>query len=168
VFIDETGLNTKMTRFYGRAPLGERCHQSIPYSRWHTQTFIAALRHDRIGAPFLIEGAVDGDVFRVYVQHILVPELKKGDIVICDNLATHKVENIEQPIQACGAELIYLPPYSPDLNPIEQAFSKLKAQLRQRSARTAEELLHVLGECLRTFHSSECLNFFKHAQYATI
>jgi len=146
---------------------GERCRQSVPQCRWHTQTFIAALRWDRISAPFLIEGAMDGDVFNVYVQHILCPELKHGDIVICDNLSTHKVENIESHIQAKGAELIYLPPYSPDLNPIEQAFSKLKAQLRQRSARTTEELLHALGQCLQTFQPSECFNFFKSAHYTT-
>lgn len=156
-----------MTRLYGRSTLGDRCHQSIPGSRWNTQTFIAALRWNRISAPFLIEGAMDGDVFNVYVQHILAPELQNGDIVICDNLATHKVENIERPIQEKGAELIYLPAYSPDLNPIEMAFSKLKAQLRQKTARTSEELLQALRQSLQTFQPSECFNFFKHAQYAT-
>jgi transposase len=131
VFTDETGLNTKMARLYGRAPRNERCVAAVPQGHWQTSTFIAALRCDGLAAPFLIEGAVNAEVFTAYLRHVLCPELKKGDLVILDNLSTHKISSVAELITAQGATVRYLPAYSPDLNPIEMAFAKLKAQLRQ-------------------------------------
>ena len=120
VFLDETGLHTKMTRLYGRAERAERCLCSVPHGHWSTATFIAALRHDRLTAPFLLDGPMEGAMFLACVQHILAPELHRGDLVICDNLSSHKVAGVCEAIEACGAQLLYLPAYSPDLNPIEQ------------------------------------------------
>jgi hypothetical protein len=122
VFLDETGLNTKMMRLYGRSPIGERCRASVPHGHWQTATFIAALRHDRMSAPWLIDGPMDGILFLTYVQRVLCRELRRGDLVICDNLSSHKVQGVSEAIAACGAHLRYLPAYSPDLNPIEMAF----------------------------------------------
>jgi transposase len=167
VFIDETGLNTKMARLYGRCPVGQRCGSAVPYGHWQSSTFIAALRYEGIGAPFLIEGAVDADVFTAYLQHVLCPELRPGDVVILDNLSTHKIQNVEKLISAQGASVRYLPPYSPDLNPIEQAFAKLKAHLRQAAARTLDELQHALARALPAFSSTHCRNFFHDAHYTT-
>jgi len=167
VFIDETGLNTKMARLYGRSPVGQRCADAVPHGHWHTSTFIAALRYESIGAPFLIEGAVDADVFTAYLQHVLCPELREGDIVILDNLSTHKIQNVEKLVSAQGASVRYLPPYSPDFNPIEQAFAKLKAHLRQAAARTLDELQHALARALPCFSSDHCRNFFHDANYTT-
>jgi transposase len=167
VFIDETGLNTKMARLYGRAPVGQRCLSAVPHGHWHSSTFIAALRYESIAAPFLIEGAVDADVFTAYLQHVLCPELREGDIVILDNLSTHKIKNVEKLLSACGAGLRYLPAYSPDLNPIEQAFAKLKAHLRQAAARTLDQLQHALARALPRFSPAHCRNFFHDANYTT-
>jgi len=167
VFIDETGLNTKMARHYGWALHDQRCLSKVPHGHWHTSSFIAALRHDKITAPFLIEGAVDADVFTTYLKTTLCPELKEGDTVILDNLSTHKIQNVSKLIEAQGAEVRYLPAYSPDLNPIEMAFSKLKAHLRQAAARTYLQLLHALRDALKRFDASHCSNFFHHANYAT-
>jgi len=168
VFIDETGLNTKMARRYGRCPAGQRCTSAIPHGHWQTSTFIAALRHEGIEAPFLIEGPVDADVFTAYLEHVLCPHLRRGDTVILDNLSTHKIQNVEKLISAQGAYVRYLPPYSPDFNPIELAFAKLKAHLRQAAARTLDDLQAALVTALGSFSPHHCLGFFRHAQYASI
>jgi transposase len=167
VFIDETGVNTKMARRYGRSPVGQRCHSAEPHGHWQSSTFLAALRHDRLTAPFFIEGAVDAEVFTAYLQHVLCPELERGDVVILDNLSTHKIAAVAQLVEAAGATVRYLPAYSPDLNPIEMAFAKLKAHLRQAAARTLDDLTVALGSALRNFTSEQCRNFFRHANYAT-
>ena len=151
VFIDETGLNTKMARHHGRCPMGQRCLSAIPHGHWQSSTFIAALRHDSIEAPFLIEGPVDAEVFTAYLEQVLCPQLREGDTLILDNLSTHKIQNVRQLLSARGVGLRYLPPYSPDLNPIEQAFAKLKAHLRQAAARTLEDLHSSLATALDSF-----------------
>jgi transposase len=157
-----------MARLYGRAPRGERCAGVVPHGHWSTSTFIAALRVDAVAAPFLIEGAVDGDVFAAYLDQVLCPELRPGDTVILDNLSTHKVAYVAARIGAAGAHVRYLPPYSPDLNPIEQAFAKLKARLRQAAARTLVELQQALVHALADFRPHHCRAFFRHARYASI
>ncbi len=126
VFIDETGLNTKMARLHGRCPMGQRCISAIPHGHWQSSTFIAALRQESIEAPFLIEGPVDAEVFTAYLEQVLCPQLRAGDTLILDNLSTHKIHNVSQLLSARGVGVRYLPPYSPDLNPIELAFAKLK------------------------------------------
>jgi transposase len=156
-----------MTRLYGRSQVGERCLSAVPYGHWQSATFIAALRHDGIGAPWLVDGPMDGDLFLTYVRQVLAPELQPGDLVICDNLASHKVSGVKEAVAACGAELVYLPAYSPDLNPIEMAFSKLKALVRQAAARTWDQLLQATAQALETFSPQQCANFFRHAYYAT-
>jgi len=167
VFRDETGLNTKMARLYGRSPVGERCVASVPHGHWQTSTLVAALRHDRITAPLLIDGPMNGEVFAAYIEQSLCPELRPADMVICDNLASHKVAGIREAVERCGATLHYLPPYSPDLNPIEMAFAKLKASLRQAAQRTLEGLQHATATALDSFTQDHCRNFFSHANYAT-
>ena len=136
VFIDETAANTKMARLYGRTPRGERCRAPVPHGHWKTTTFTAGLRHDGIAAPMVLDGPMNGEAFLAYVEQALVPELRPGDIVIMDNLPAHKVHGVRQAIEAVGASLRYLPPYSPDFNPIEMAFAKLKTLLRAAAART--------------------------------
>ena len=168
VFIDETGVNTKLARLYGRSPRGERCLCAIPHGHWQSSTFLAALRHDQITAPFLVNGPLDAEVFLVYLQQVLLPCLQAGDTLILDNLATHKVQGVEPLLRAKGVELRYLPPYSPDLNPIEPAFSKLKAHLRQAAARTDEQLMNAVAGSLDTFSAADCHAFFRHARYASI
>ena len=168
VFIDETGLNTKMARRYGRAPRRERCVAAVPHGHWQTSTFIAALRHDGLGAPFLIEGAVNAEVFTAYLQEVLCPELKPDDIVILDNLSTHKIPRVAELIAGRGATVRYLPAYSPDLNPIEMAFAKLKAQLRHAAARSLADLQLAVARSRATFTPAHCQGFFRHAQYASI
>ena len=168
VFIDETGLNTKLARLYGRGPRGERCVSAIPHGHWQSSTFLAALRQEQITAPFLIDGPVDAEVFLVYLQKVLLPSLKPGDTLILDNLATHKVQGVASLLQAKGVELRYLPPYSPDLNPIELAFAKLKAHLRREAARTLKHLITAVANSLDTFTDTDCRAFFRHAQYASI
>jgi transposase len=168
VFIDETGLNTKMARLYGRSLKSQRCVAHVPHGHWQTSTFIAALRAEGITAPFLIEGAVNAEVFTAYLQEVLCPELHAGDVVILDNLSTHKIPSVAELITACGASVRYLPPYSPDLNPIEMAFAKLKANLRQAAARSLDELQGAVAQSLLTFSPMHCQGFFRHAQYASI
>ena len=168
VFIDETGLNTKMARHHGRCPMGQRCFSAIPHGHWQSSTFIAALRHDSIKAPFLIEGSVDAGVFTAYLEQVLCPQLRAGDTLILDNLATHKIHNVSRLLSAQGVGVRYLPPYSPDLNPIELAFAKLKAHLRQAAARTLDDLHSALVIALNSFSAQHCRGFFRHAQYASI
>ena len=168
MFIDETGLNTKLARLYGRSPRGQRCLSSIPHGHWQSSTFLAALRHEQIVAPFLVDGPVDAEVFLVYLQQVLLPCLHSGDVLILDNLATHKVRGVQEILRARDVELRYLPPYSPDLNPIEPAFSKLKAHLRRMAARTLDQLIGAVGDALDTFSAADCYGFFRHAHYASM
>jgi transposase len=168
VFIDETGLNTKLARLYGRCPRGERCLSAVPHGHWQSSTFIAALRHEQIEAPFLVDGPVDAEVFTVYLPQVLWPCLQPGDTLILDNLATHKIQRVGQILSDRGVGLRYLPPYSPDLNPIELAFAKLKAHLRQAAARTLDQLQSAVASALDGFSASDCKAFFRHAQYASI
>ena len=165
VFLDETWATTNMARRYGRAPRGERVIASVPHGHWKTSTFVAGLREDAITAPLVIDGAMNGETFRAYIEQFLAPTLAHGDIVIMDNLSSHKVAGVREAIEARGASLIYLPPYSPDLNPIEQAFAKLKALLRKAAPRTVESLWTVIGESLSAFPSNECANYLKAAGY---
>ena len=168
MFIDETGLNTKLARLYGRCPRGERCRSAVPHGHWQSSTFIAALRHEQLAAPFLVDGPVDAEVFTVYLQEVLAPCLQPGDTLILDNLATHKIQSVGQILAEKGVSLRYLPPYSPDLNPIEMAFAKLKAHLRRAAARTLEELQSAVATSLDAFSAADCKAFFRHAQYASI
>lgn len=167
VFIDETGTNTAMTRLRGRCRKGLRLIAHVPHGHWKTTTFVAGLRCDAITAPLVVDGPMNGEIFRAYVEQHLVPTLRPGDIVIMDNLSAHKVEGISQAIEAAGAKLIYLPPYSPDLNPIEQAFAKLKSLLRKAAARTIPTLWDSIGSLLGAFSAEECSNYFGHAGYAS-
>jgi transposase len=156
-----------MSRLYGRADTAARCLGRVPHGHWSTATFIAALRHDSLTAPWLLDGPMDGTLFLTYVQKVLTPELRRGDLVICDNLSSHKVSGVREALADCGAELLYLPAYSPDLNPIELAFSKLKAFLRQRAQRTFAGLQRATKAALGSFTPAHCTHFFRHAQYAT-
>jgi transposase len=165
VFIDETSVTTKMVRHYGRSPRGERLVAKVPHGHWKSMTLVAALRIDRVAAPYVIDGAMDGPMFLAYVEQILAPSLEKNDIVFMDNLRPHKVDGVRQTIEAVGATLRYLPAYSPDLNPIEQAFAKLKAALRKGAARTVKALWKLIGKLIKTFAPEECANYFRHAGY---
>jgi len=165
VFIDETGAATNMARRYGRCPRGQRLLTGVPWGHWKTTTFIAALRVDQVTAPCVFDGPIDGDSFRAYVEQCLAPTLRRGDIVIMDNLASHKVAGIKEAIEAAGAELRYLPPYSPDLNPIEQLFAKLKALLRKAAARTLDALIAAIADALTTVCPHECENYFANQGY---
>ena len=165
IFIDETGAKTNMARIRGRAKRGERCKSAIPHGHWNTTTFTAGLRLDGIAAPMLLAGPMDGDAFRVYVEKVLVPELNPGDTVIMDNLPAHKVAGIREMIEAAQARLLYLPPYSPDFNPIEMAFSKLKTLIRKAAARNYDQLWQAVGYVCNVFSDEECYNFFKAAGY---
>ena len=165
VFIDETGASTKMARLYGRSPYGERCVGALPHGHWKTTTFVGALRATGMSAPMVLDGPMDGLAFEAYVTQVLVPTLRPGDIVVMDNLAAHKRTEIAIAIEATGARLLYLPPYSPDLNPIEMAFAKLKAAIRKGAARSIEHLVDVIARALATFTAQECLNFFTAAGY---
>lgn len=165
VFLDETWTSTNMTRRYGRALKGQRCRGSAPYGHWQTTTFVGALRHRRLSAPMVIDGPMDGEVFVAYVRSFLCPTLTPGDIVILDNLSSHKVEGVEAAILASGASVLYLPPYSPDLNPIEKFFSKLKALLRKAATRSQDALWEAIGELLKSLSSGECMNYFKSCGY---
>ena len=167
VFIDETAVTTKMVRHYGRSPRGQRLVGSVPHGHWKTLTYVAALRVDGLTANFVLDGAMNGTYFLAYVEQILAPTLRKGDIVFLDNLPAHKVLGVPEAIEAAGATLRFLPAYSPDLNPIEQAFSKLKAALRKGAARTVTRLLKLVGRLAETLASEECANYFRHAGYET-
>src|SRR5262245_12687351 len=166
VFIDETWAKTNMIRHCGRAKRGRRICAKVPYGRWKTTTFIAGLRHEGIIAPFVIDGPIDGASFLDYVVKVLVPELKPDDIVVLDNLSSHKSEAVKAAIEAAGATLMFLPPYSPDLNPIELMFSKLKNLLRKAAERTIEALWNRIGELLDCFTPQECANLLRHAGYS--
>jgi transposase len=165
VFIDETWISTSMTRHYGRAPRGQRCIASAPHCHWETTTFVAGLRHQQLTAPLVADGPMDGEMFLAYVRQFLCPTLRPGDIVILDNLSSHKVAGVKQAIAAAGATLIYLPPYSPDLNPIEKLFAKLKALLRKAAKRSVDALWDEIGELLNTISSTECANYFASSGY---
>jgi len=168
VFIDETGTNTKMVRQRGRCARGRRLMGKAPWGHWKTTTFVAGLRCNEISAPCVLDGPMDGQGFLVYVEKVLVPSLSDGDIVVMDNLPAHKVDGVRALIEAANARLLYLPPYSPDLNPIEMAFAKLKALLRKAAARTRDALWDKIGEALSAFTPQECANYFKHAGYAPL
>jgi transposase len=165
VFIDETWATTNMSRKYGRAPRGERLRAGVPHGHWKTTTFVAGLRTEGLVAPMVLDGPINGVAFQAYVDQVLVPELREGDIVIMDNLGSHKGAGVRKAIEAAGAKLLYLPPYSPDFNPIEKAFSKLKALLRKAAERTVEGLWTKIGELLTAFTPRECENFFASAGY---
>ena len=165
VFIDETWAKTNMTRTYGRSLLGTRLLQKIPFGRWQTTTFLGALRVSGFITPLTIDGPITGPLFRSWVEQHLAPVLQCGDIVVMDNLSSHKVAGVREAIEAVGAELRYLPPYSPDLNPIELAFSKLKKLLRDGAERTVDKLWELCGSILDQFTETECRNYFKHCGY---
>jgi len=166
VFIDETWTKTNMEPLRGWAPLGARLVAKVPYGHWKTSTFIAALRCDRIEAPWLLDGPVNAAAFLTYVEKILSPTLRSGDLVIMDNLSSHKGKAVRQAIRAAGAKLLFLPKYSPDLNPIEQVFAKLKHLLRKEAARTIETLTAAVGKLLGAFTAEECVNYFVNSGYA--
>lgn len=165
IFIDETSASTKMARLRGRAKRGERCRAAIPHGHWKTSTFTAGLRLDGLAAPMLLDGAMNGPAFLAYVEQVLAPELTPGDIVIMDNLPAHKVPGVRQAIEKAGASLLLLPPYSPDFNPIEMAFAKLKALLRKAASRTIDHLWAEIAACLSQFSPTECRNYFQAAGY---
>ncbi len=165
IFTDETATSTKMARLRGRSPRGERCRAAVPHGHWKTTTFTAGLRLGGMAAPMLIDGPMNGDAFRAYTEQVLAPELRPGDVVVMDNLPSHKVSGVRQAIEAAGARLLFLPPYSPDFNPIEMAFSKLKAMLRKAVARTIDELWDSIANCITAFTSNDCRNYFKAAGY---
>jgi transposase len=165
VFIDETGAATDMARRYGRCPRGQRLVASVPWGHWKTTTFVAALRVEGITAPCVFDGPMDGPCFRSYIEQFVVPILRPGDIVVMDNLSSHKVVGIREAIEAAGAELRYLPPYSPDLNPIEQFFAKLKALLRKAAARTIDALFAAIADALTAVSPQECQNYLANQGY---
>jgi transposase len=165
VFIDETWASTNMARTRGRAPKGERLRVAIPHGHWKTTTFVAALRLDGMVAPFVLDGPINRDAFETYLEKVLVPSLRPGDVVVMDNLSSHKGTRVRAMLEAAGATLRYLPPYSPDLNPIENAFAKLKAYLRKAAQRTIEDLWTDIGALVDTFMPSECANYFRAAGY---
>ena len=154
-----------MARSHGRAPRGERLRAAIPHGHWKTTTFVAGLRSSGMVAPMVLDGPINGELFQAYVEQVLVPDLRPGDTVIMDNLGSHKAAAVRQAIEATGAALLYLPPYSPDFNPIEKAFAKLKAKLRKAAARTVETLWNTIAELIDTFTPNECANYFASAGY---
>jgi transposase len=168
VFIDETWAKTNMTRVRGWAPRGQRLLAKVPQGHWRTLTFLAALRCDRIEAPCVIDGPINGQSFLAYVEQALVPTLSPGDIVIMDNLGSHKGKAVRHAIRAAGARLFFLPPYSPDLNPIEQVFAKLKTLLRKAAERTVEATWKRIGTLLGAFSPQECANYLRNAGYASV
>jgi transposase len=168
IFIDESGLSTTMARLRGWAPRGQRCRAAIPHGHWKTVTFVGGFTLAGFIAPMLLDGPMDGEVFRAWCEQMLAPVLRPGDIVIMDNLAAHKVVGVRQAIEACGATLLYLPPYSPDLNPIENAFAKFKAHARKAAARTIEALERAAAAALLAFKPTECTNFFANAGYGRL
>ena len=165
VFIDETWTKTNMAPLRGWAPRGQRLKAKVPHGRWQTMTFMAALRHDRITAPWFIEGPINGEAFLLYIEKVLVPTLRPGDIVIMDNLGSHKAHAVRRAIRAAGARLFYLPKYSPDLNPIEQFFAKFKHWLRKAAQRTTEAVYDAIAPILGTVSPAECANYFANAGY---
>ena len=168
VFLDESGVTTQMVRCFGWAPKGERLVATIPQGHWRTMTFVAGLRADGLVAPFVVEGAMSGALFRAYVEHMLAPQLQPGDVVTMDNLSVHKVAGVREAIRAAGASVLYLPPYSPDLNPMEQVLAKLKALLRKAAARSCAALEAAIGQALETFSPEECRNYLVHCRYEPV
>ena len=166
IFLDETGTTTNMTRLRGRASCGERLKMAAPFGHWHTQTFVAGLRCDGLVAPWVLDGPMNGEAFETYIETQLAPILVRGDVVIMDNLSSHKTERVEQLIRERGAWPLFLPPYSPDLNPIEMAFAKLKELLRKLNARTIDQLWRAIGSLCSLFTPDQCWNFFRHCGYA--
>ena len=166
VFIDETWTATNMTRRYGRSRRGQRLVSKVPHGHWKTTTFIGALRHDTLTAPTVIDGAVNGELFLAYVEQQLVPTLRSGDVVVMDNLASHKLAGVRKAIERVGAKVVYLPPYSPDFNPIEMVFAKLKDLVRRAAPRTVEALWTLLGGLLDVFSADECRRYLRHCGYA--
>jgi transposase len=167
VFIDETGTSTNMARLRGRTARGERLIGKVPHGHWKTTTFVAALRSTALTAPCVIDGPMNGSAFLAYVQQILAPTLSPGDIVVLDNLSSHKVPGVREAVEATGAQLLYLPPYSPDLNPIEQLFAKLKALLRKAAERSRDGLWNRIANLLGAFTPGECANYFRNSGYAS-
>lgn len=155
-----------MARLRGRAPCGERCRAAVPHGHWKTTTLTAGLRLSGMAATMLLDSPMNGPAFLAYAAQVLAPELKPGDIVVMDNLPAHRISGVRETIEKAGAQLLFLPPYSPDLNPIEMAFSKLKALLRKAAARTVDELWSVVADCLSAFTADECRNYFAAAGYA--
>lgn len=167
VFIDETWASTNMTRRYGRSPKGRRLVCAVPHGHWKTTTFVAALRAEGMTAPMVVDGAMTGDLFVAYVEQVLVPTLRAGDVVVMDNLICHKRAGVKRAIERVGCTVAYLPPYSPDLNPIELAFAKLKGLLRSAGKRTIDALWDFLGKALDAFAPDECRRYFRHAGYGS-
>ena len=166
VFIDETWTKTNMEALRGWAPKGERLVAKVPHGHWKTMTFVAALRHDRIEAPWLIDGPIDGEGFRAYVEKALVPTLKPGDLVVMDNLGSHRGPAVRKAIRSAGAKLFFLPKYSPDLNPIEQLFSKVKGIVRKAAPRTLDAVSDAIATALAAVPRAECANYFTNSGYA--
>jgi transposase len=167
VFIDETGASTKMARLYGRSKRGNRCRAPVPHGHWMTTTFTAALRRTALTAPMTLDGPMNAVAFRAYVEQVLAPTLNPGDIVVMDNLPAHKGAAIRAAIEACGASLILLPPYSPDFNPIDTAYAKFKSRLRQAAARTVDALHTAIADAFNAFSPQECVNYFAAAGYGS-
>jgi transposase len=165
VFIDETGATTKMARLRGRSPKGQRCRAPVPHGHWKTTTFVGALRLSGMTAPMVLDGAMNGAAFLAYTEQVLAPTLSPGDIVVMDNLPAHKLAAVQDAIRATGAELHFLPPYSPDFNPIEMAFAKLKSLLKKTAARTKDDLWAAIGRGIDAFTPQECENYFAAAGY---
>ena len=165
MFIDETWAKDNMTRRYGRCRRGQRLIDKVPLARWETTTFVAALRHDGLTAPMVLDGPINGEWFLAYVEQVLVPTLKPGDIVAMDHLGSHRSHRVRELIEACGASLLFLPKYSPELNPIEMAFAKLKSDLRKAAERTTEALWNRFGQLCDAFSPQMCANYFKAAGY---
>lgn len=165
VFIDETWVKTNMTRPRGRSPRGTRVVAAVPHGHWKTTTFLAGLRTSGLTAPLVVDGAINGEIFQAYLEQHLVPTLRPGDIVIMDNLSSHKRTGVREAIESAGARLIFLPPYSPDFNPIENAFSKFKWLVKSSAQRTVTALWHTCGKLLEQFTESECRNYFRHCGY---
>jgi transposase len=165
IFLDETSIKTNMVRDYGRAPRGERLVASVPHGHHKTSTFIGCLHEGGMIAPYVLDGAVNGALFVAYVEQHLAPALRPGDTVIMDNLPVHKAAGVRAAIEAAGATLLYLPPYSPDLNPIEMVFAKMKAQLRAAATRTVDALWHAVGTIALALPAAECANYIRHCGY---
>ena len=165
MFIDETGASTKMARLRGRSKRGQRCRAAVPHGHWKTTTFTAGLRVGALTAPMLLDGPMNGAAFLAYVEQVLVPTLAPGDLVIMDNLPAHKVSGVKAAIEAAGATRAFLPPYSPDFNPIEQTFAKLKTSLRKAAARTIDDLWAAIAEAIELFPPAQCANFFANSGY---
>lgn len=168
MFVDETGASTKMARLYGRASRGERCVAAVPHGHWKTTTFVGGLRLSGMTAPMVIDGPMNGPAFLAWIEQALAPTLSPGDVVVMDNLPAHKPAAVRAAIESQGAELRYLPPYSPDLNPIEMAYSKLKALLKKAAARTVEALWSAIAHALRQISQQDCLGYFAAAGYGSM